>query len=118
MENYVREFHHQKDVFSLFHASKSTKKVSDALEQQLTLDEQEVWESDPLRGNLSVAVKPYTIDVYKMQMKSDIAQHILNKSDFNYVKMHLVNHFTDYIRQCVQPLQFKLWTARKSDDGF
>jgi len=31
MENSLEEFHHHKDVFSQFHASKGTQKVSEAL---------------------------------------------------------------------------------------
>jgi hypothetical protein len=33
MENYLEEFHCHKDVFSLFRASKSTKKVSEAVKK-------------------------------------------------------------------------------------
>jgi len=47
MENYLEEFHCHKDVFCRFRASKSTKKVSEALKKQLTLDKQEERESDP-----------------------------------------------------------------------
>jgi hypothetical protein len=38
MENYPESFHRQKDIFSRFHASKFTKKVSEALKEQLALD--------------------------------------------------------------------------------
>jgi len=38
MENYLEEFHHHKDIVSRFGSSKSTKKVSEALKKQLTLD--------------------------------------------------------------------------------
>jgi hypothetical protein len=34
-----------------------------------------------------------------MEINSEIAQHEVNKSDFNFVKMHPVNHFCDHISQ-------------------
>ena len=34
-----------------------------------------------------------------MQIKSEIAQHLVDESDFIFVKMHLLNHFTDYMHQ-------------------
>jgi hypothetical protein len=99
MENYLEEFHRHKDVFSRFRVSKSTKKVSEALKTQLTLDKSEEQESDPTWNNLSVAAKCRRIDEDKMQIESEIAQHLVDESDFNFVKMHLLNHFSDNIRQ-------------------
>jgi len=46
IEKYLEEFHRQKDVFGRLHASKSTKKVSEALNKQLTLDKLEEREID------------------------------------------------------------------------
>jgi hypothetical protein len=34
-----------------------------------------------------------------MQIESEIAQHFVNESDLNFVKMHLLNHFSDHICQ-------------------
>jgi len=99
IENYLEEFHCQKDVFSGFHASKSTMKVSEALKNQLTLDNQEERKSDPAWNNFSAAAKHRRIDEDKMQIDSEIAQHLVDESDFNFVKMHLLNHFSDHIRQ-------------------
>jgi hypothetical protein len=99
MENYLEEFHLHKDVFSRFRASKTTKKVSEALKKQLTLDKQEERESDPAWNNLSAAAKRRRIDEDKMQIESEIAQHLVDESDFNFVKMHLLKHFSDHICQ-------------------
>jgi len=99
MENYLKEFHCHKDVFSRFRASKSTKKVSEAMKMQLTLDKQEEWESDPAWNNLSAAAKGRRVDEDKTQIDSVMAQHLVDTSDFNFVKMHLLNHFSDHIRQ-------------------
>jgi len=99
MENDLEEVHREKDGFSQFRASKSTKKVSEAWKQQLTWDKQVQRPSDPTWHNLSAAAKRSCIDEDEMQIKSEIAQHLVDESDFNFVTMHLLNHFTDYIRQ-------------------
>jgi len=97
IENYLQEFPRHKDVFSRFRASKSTK-VSEALKKKLSLDKQEERESDPAWNNLSLAAKRLRVDEDKMQIESEIAQHLVNESDFSFVKMHLLNHFCDHIR--------------------
>ena len=99
MENYLEEFHRHKDVFSRFRASKSTKKVSEALKKQLTLDKQEERESDPAWNDLSAAAKCRRVDEDKTQIKSEIVQHLVDESDFNFEKMHLLNHYSDDICQ-------------------
>jgi len=98
-ENYLEEFHHHKDVVSRFCASKSTKKVPEALKKQLTLAQQEEWESDPACNNLSAAAKHCRVSEDTMQIESEIAQHLVDESDFNFVKRNLLNHFSDHICQ-------------------
>jgi len=99
MEGYLEEFHCHGDNFSRFHASKSTKKVLEALKKQLTLDRQKERESDPAWNNLSAAPKRRRVDEHKMQIESEIVQQLVDESDFNFVKMHPLNHFSDNIRQ-------------------
>jgi hypothetical protein len=99
IENYLEEFHCQKDIFSRFCSSKSTKKVLDTLKMQLTLDKQEEWESDPTWNKLSATANHRHVDEDKTQIGSEIAQHLVDKLVFNFVKMHLLNHFSDHIRQ-------------------
>jgi len=99
LENLPEEFHRHKDVFSRLHSSKSTKKVWEALIKQHTLDKQEEWESDPAWNDLSAAAKRRRVDVDITQIESGIAQHLVDESDFNFVKMHLLNHFSNHIRQ-------------------
>jgi hypothetical protein len=41
IENYLEQFHRDKDVLNRFRTSKSTKKILEALKKQLTLDKQE-----------------------------------------------------------------------------
>jgi len=97
MENYLEEFHSQKDEFSPFCGSKSTKMVSEAFKKQLTLDKQEEWVSDPTWNNISVAAKSHRIDEDKTQIKSGITQHLVNEQDFNLVKIYFLNHFSEHI---------------------
>jgi hypothetical protein len=98
MENYLVEFHRYKDVFSRVHATKSTTKLSEALNKQFTLDKQEERESNPARNNLSMAAKHRRLDEAKMQVESEIAQHLGDESDFNFMKILLLNHFSYHIR--------------------
>ena len=62
MENDLKEFCRQKDVFSRFHASKSTNMVFEALKMPLTLDKQEESQSDPAWNNLSAAAMRRRVD--------------------------------------------------------
>ena len=99
IENYVEEFPYNKDVFSRLSASTSSKKVLEAFKTQISLDNQEEWESDPIWSNLSAAVKHCHVENDKMQIESNDIQHLVGGSDINLVKMHLVNHFSDHIYQ-------------------
>jgi len=99
MENYLEVSHCRNDVFSRFCASKSTKKVSESLKKQLTINKQEERESDTAWNNLSAAAKCCRVDEDKTQIKSGIAHHLLEESDFNFATMQLQNHFSDHIRQ-------------------
>jgi len=99
MENYLEQCHRHKDDFSRFRASKSIKKFLEAFTMQLTLDKQEEWQSDPVWTNLSVAAKRRPVEEAKTQVESYIAQHLVHKSDFNFVRKHLLNHFSDHIHQ-------------------
>jgi hypothetical protein len=84
---------------SRFHESQSTKKILEALKMQPTLDKQEEHDMDHAWNNLSAAAKGSCTDEAKMQIKSEIAQHLVDESDFNFVKMHLLNHFSQHIRR-------------------
>jgi len=63
------------------------------------LDKQEERESDPAWSNHSAAAMHCLVDDYKTQIKLEIAQHLADELDFNYVTIHLLNHFSDHIRQ-------------------
>jgi len=69
------------------------------MKRQRTLNNQEEPESDRAWNNVSTAAKCCCIDEDKMQIKSKITQHLLDESDFNFVKMQLLNCFSDHITQ-------------------
>jgi hypothetical protein len=52
----------------------------------------------PAWDNRSPASKQCRVDEDKTQIESEIAQHLVDKSDFNFVMMHLLSHFSDHIR--------------------
>ena len=87
MENYLEEFHRHKDVFNRFRDSKSTKKVSEALKEQHTLDKQQNGRVTPL-GTIFLRLQS-VVALMKRERKieSDIAQHLVDRSDFNFVKI-------------------------------
>jgi len=99
MENDMEEFHRRRDDFSSLHTSKSTIKVSEALTKLLTPDTQEELESDTAWNTLSAAARHCRVDEDKIQIESEIAHHVVDGSNFNFVKMRVLNHFSDDIRQ-------------------
>jgi len=99
MENHLEDFDHHKDVFSWFCASKSSKMVLEALKKQLIFNKLEELDSDPAWNTLCVAAKRCCVDKDKLQIESEIAQHLVDELDFTFVKMLLLNHFSDHIRQ-------------------
>jgi hypothetical protein len=64
-----------------------------------TLDTQETWENNPSWNNLSAAAMGRRIDKHTTQIESEIAPHLVDELDFNFVKMHRFSHFSDHIRQ-------------------
>jgi hypothetical protein len=71
----------------------------ESIKKQHTLDTPLPQKSDPAWNNLSAAAKHHCSDEVATQIESEIAQHLVNELDFNFVKMHLVNHVSDPIRQ-------------------
>jgi len=71
----------------------------EASRRQPTVDKPEDWVSEPAWKNHSVAAKHSRIDEDKLRIMSEIAQHLMDESDFNFVKMHLLIIFSDLIHQ-------------------
>jgi hypothetical protein len=77
----------------------SSKNVSEAYNEQHTLGKQEDHVSDTTWKILSAAEKRCGINKDKTQCQSEIAQHRVDQSEFNFVNMHLLNQFSDHFRQ-------------------
>jgi hypothetical protein len=65
----------------------------------VNLDKQEAWLSDPAWNNLSTAESRRCAEEYNTQIRSNIEQHHIAESQFNFVKMHLLNYSADHIHQ-------------------
>jgi len=63
------------------------------------LDQLEEWASDPTWNNHSVAAKHCRVDEDEVYRESNIAHHLVDKSDFIFLKMHHLNHLSDHIHQ-------------------
>jgi len=99
MAQYQEGFFCHKDVFSRFHVSISATTNSEALRKQICFNKREEQESDPTWNNLGVSAKHRHIDHNKMEMGKLFTHHLGDISDFNFLKMHLLNHFSDHIWQ-------------------
>jgi hypothetical protein len=73
--------------------------VLEASKRRLTLNTQQAWESDPAWNNLSVAANLPHILADNMLTEPETAEHLVDQSDFDFVIMHLLNHFLDHIQE-------------------
>jgi hypothetical protein len=99
MEGYLANFHRSKEVFARFRATKSKKKVAEALRKQLSEDLRLGRESEPGWRSLSNAAKTRRIEQDRQTIEFEVQANLSEESDFNFVKMHLLTHFSHHIRQ-------------------
>jgi hypothetical protein len=71
----------------------------EALKQQLALNKQQNQKSNPSRNIHSEVTKHCHVDENNLQIESEISQHLVDKLDFNFVKMCLLNHTFDHVHQ-------------------
>jgi hypothetical protein len=65
----------------------------------LTFAKQQEWMSDPAWNNHSASAKCHRVDDDQRHIKSEIAQLLVDESDFDVVKIHILNQFSDHICQ-------------------
>jgi hypothetical protein len=82
------------------------------------LDNYKEWERAPAWTNLSVAAKHRWVDEGEMPIKSYIPQHLVHESDFTFMKMLLLNHFSDHILQLGNLLNVRLKFPEKAGMDF
>jgi hypothetical protein len=99
MEGYLANFHCSKEVFAHFHETKSKKKVAEALRKQLLEDLRLGKESERGWRSQAKAAKTNRIEQDRQMIKLQVQANLSEKSDFNFVKMHLLTHSSHDIRQ-------------------
>jgi len=73
--------------------------VPEALKNHVTFNNLDKQDSDSAGNNLSTAAKRCQVDNNQKHMEWEVAQYIVDKSDLDYVIIHLMNHFPDHISQ-------------------
>jgi len=99
MEDYLNDFHAHKHVFHRFRAGKSAKKDARELKAQLTVDMKTQRESELTWNKLSKAAKCRREDDDKVEVEKQIEASLKEDSHFNFIKMHLLTHFAEHIRE-------------------
>jgi hypothetical protein len=98
MEGYLANFHCSKEVFACFCATKSKKTVAEALRKQQSKDLRLGRESEPGWRSLWNTAKTHRIEQDRQTIKFEVQANLSEKSDFNFIRMHLLTHFSHHIR--------------------
>jgi hypothetical protein len=93
----MEESHHHNDVCSPLHRSESINNIPAAIKQHRSSRTLKKFERKPTWDHLEVAAKRHYNDQDKTQIKSGIVPDVVEMSDFNFLKLHLLNHFSDHI---------------------
>lgn len=89
MDEYLRNFHAERDIFLEFRASKTTKSLSTTHAKHLRADfKKETW------GRVSAAVKRKIESDNALYLQAEMQRLTKAHSHFNFIKMHLLNHFS------------------------
>ena len=96
MEQYLEDFHRYKDVFQEFRTSKKTREEADANDEQLRLElERELKDA----GRVSAAKRRRLQDANRTQRTGEREEILRSQSHFNFIKMHLLVHFSSHVRK-------------------
>jgi hypothetical protein len=96
MENALRCFHDTKNVFQQFRASKRV--AAEAKERQTDLCADRDAELAENKGK-SAAFRQRIRETWKTIIESKMAEYIEDGTDFNFPKIHLMQHFRDQIQR-------------------
>jgi hypothetical protein len=99
IEKYLEQFCNHINSFSRSFPSISTKEVLKALQMQLAVDKQGVWDSNPAWSSRPPAPKRCRVDEDMLQTKSEIGLPLAHESDYKIWTLYLLNHFSDRICQ-------------------
>jgi Plavaka transposase len=98
MSNYLDDFHSHKDVFKRFRAGKTSKKLAAALRTQLSAERALERDNDETFRRLSKNAKDRCLEEDRIGVETEVEAALKQESHFNFVKMHLLAHFTEHIR--------------------
>jgi len=93
MEDYLDTFHKMKDIFSEFRVTKRTRAKIDEQRRELRHD------SPKTRERIAPSKRRRMRDAEREEETEQRMDLILCESYFNFIKMHLLSHFYDHIRQ-------------------
>ena len=99
LDDYLRRFHEDKDVFLEFRQSKRSKRKAEALDKKLRdqYSKEDTNENSLRSGSISKS-KRQRLDISRKEERDAQRVEIMeNESHFNYPKMHLMTHFHDHI---------------------
>lgn len=96
LDDYLKHFHDNKDVFLEFRQSKTSKRKAET--QDKWLREQYAKEDVSQRMRLGTKSKRQRLDVARKEERDTRRVEIMERdSHFNYPKMHLTTHFHEHI---------------------
>jgi len=93
MEDYLDTFHKMKDIFLEFPVTKGISMKIDELRRELRHD------MPSTRELIAVFKRRCICDAEREEETEQCMNLILCESHFNFIKMHLLSHFCDHIRQ-------------------
>ena len=99
LDDYLKCFHENKEVFLEFRQSKTSKRKAEALDKQLREQHAEEDANDTsLRRGSSAKSKRQRLDIARKEERDAQRVQIMEReSHFHYPKMHLVTHFHEHI---------------------
>jgi hypothetical protein len=99
MEGYLDHFHNHKDAFHQYWAGKVAKRAAAKLGDELAKDLKAERDSDVSWRRLSKAAKSRQVDNDNAWIQFQIKENLQEESDFNFIKMHLLTHFTEQVKE-------------------
>ena len=99
MQRYFKDFHRRKEVLARFRAKKSTKQSASVFRHELSEELRTRGEESSDWNRLSNVAKAHQIEDDMQMIEQEVAQHLTDESDINFVKMNLPCHFGKSIHQ-------------------
>jgi hypothetical protein len=99
MEDYLDDFHQNKNVYSQYRAGKVAKRTAENLRTEFGKALEAKKTSGKDWEKLSKVQKRRLVDEEKTWIKSKVKSFLEEESDFNFIKLHLLAHFSNYVKE-------------------